>query len=140
MTDKENTAAAPASSLIAHMGKRESFLAGATQNGGLASTKAAASNRLFTSKDITGNPRSQQVVPAKAVGLLSMQQTQAMQRQRGNAASRQKTETSGAQKKAGLIVAAPLNARRTFRHQVEQQPEQKKQQVRQFKSLSNIVD
>ena len=80
MTDKENAAAAPASSLIAHVGKRESFLAGVTQIGGVASTKAAASNRLITCKDLQGNPRSQQVVPAKAVGLLSIQQTQAMQR------------------------------------------------------------
>jgi len=73
MTDKENAAAAPASSLIAHMGKRESFLAGATQIG-VATTKAAASNRLLTCKDLVQNPRSQQVVPAKAVGLLSIQQ------------------------------------------------------------------
>jgi hypothetical protein len=84
MTDKENAAAAPASSLIAHVNKREGFLAGVTQIG-VASTKAASS-RLMACKDLAGNPRTQQVLPAKAVGLLSIQQMQAVQR--GNAGTR----------------------------------------------------
>jgi len=71
MTDKENTAAAPASSLITHVGKRESFLAGAHL--GVASTKAAGHNRLINGKDFFANARTHQVVPGKAVGLLSLQ-------------------------------------------------------------------
>ena len=137
MTDKENAATAPASSLIAHLGKRESFLAGASQIG-VASTKAAASSRLMACKDLSANPRTQQVLPAKAVGLLSISQMQAMQ-QRGNAGTRQKTDTTGGHSKAGLIVAARDNTRRAFRA-AGQVHDQRKQQARQFKSLSHVGD
>lgn len=135
MTDKENAAAAPASSLITHVSKRESFLAGATQIG-VTSTKATSS-RLMTCKDLSNNPRTQQVLPAKAVGLLSIHQMQAAQR--GNAASRQKTDTTAGNSKAGLIVPSRDNNRRAFRA-VGQNHDQKKQQPRQFKSVSHIGD
>jgi hypothetical protein len=110
MTDKENTAAAPASHIVA--GRRQSLMADGPQIG-VVSTKAASSNRLITCKDLTANPRSQQVVPAKAVGLLSGPQAHALQR--GNAGSRQKTDTVAAHTKANLIVTSKDNARKTFR-------------------------
>ena len=83
MTDKEDGAAAPASHVV--LGRRQSLMADGALVG-VVSTKAASSNRLITCKDSTTNPRSQQVVPAKAVGLLSGPQAHALQR--GNAGSR----------------------------------------------------
>ena len=83
MIEQENAAAVPARFDMAV--RRQSLMAEGAHVG-VVSTKAASSNRLITGKESMGNPRSQQVVPAKAVGLLSGAQAQALQR--GNAGSR----------------------------------------------------
>lgn len=114
--DKENaqagpmttTTGAPASSLMMHLGKRESFLSGAATGIAAATTKGAVANKLSKQMHSSSNsnlaglaPRTQQVVSGKAVGLLSIQQMQQQQAKaplqtqnaaaKGTAALRQKT-------------------------------------------------
>ena len=154
IADKENrntscmAAAAPACSLIQHIGKRESFLAGAGNANNIApltSCKGAASalnSRFRSNKDLRGMmpPRSQPFVPNKAKGLLSSKQMQALITRR-NIGSRQRTDIMNAQIKGSMLNATFMDTMgKSYRTAVQSTnvPSRKTNHVRQFKSLTNV--